>query len=313
LLRRYIGRGKGVAVKSYPSLNKGYFRKVQELKADYIFILDKPVVSKEFFEEVEKVNIPIVWIDHHALDKDQVMPDFVHYYNPLFNKDKKSEPVTYICYKISDREEDQWISLVGCIADKFIPDFYDDIRKKYPELMLDSKDPFELFYKSEIGKVSKILSFALKDRTTNVIYMQNFLIKSTSPYDILNETKENKTIHYRYKQISKKYGRLLEKAKEVAKKNEKILFFKFGGDLSISGDLASELNFLYPKKIIVVAYVAGVRVNLSLRGEGVRTAFLKSIEGLEDATGGGHEVAVGGKIKAEDLEKFKKTFEKKVH
>ena len=84
LLQRYLGRGKGVAVKSFPALDASYFRKVNELNADYIFILDKPVVSKEFWEEVEKVNLPVVWIDHHKLNGEKV-PDFVNYYNSAQN------------------------------------------------------------------------------------------------------------------------------------------------------------------------------------------------------------------------------------
>ena len=47
--QRYVKRGKGVPIKSFPALTVDYFRKVEELKADYIFILDKPVVGEEFF------------------------------------------------------------------------------------------------------------------------------------------------------------------------------------------------------------------------------------------------------------------------
>mgnify|MGYP001604119763 FL=1 len=66
LLQRFIGRGKGVPIRSFPEMTKEYFRKVTELNADYIFILDKPNISKDFFKEVEQVNIPVVWIDHHV-------------------------------------------------------------------------------------------------------------------------------------------------------------------------------------------------------------------------------------------------------
>ena len=52
LLQRYIERGKGVPIKSFPELTEDYFRKVNELNADYIFILDTPVVSQDFFIRV---------------------------------------------------------------------------------------------------------------------------------------------------------------------------------------------------------------------------------------------------------------------
>ena len=45
ILQRYSEKGKGVAVKSYPALDSEYFRKVEELNADYVFILDKAIVS----------------------------------------------------------------------------------------------------------------------------------------------------------------------------------------------------------------------------------------------------------------------------
>lgn len=38
----------------------------------------------------------------------------------------------------------------------------------------------------------------------------------------------------------------------------------------------------------------------------IKDNVLKAIEGLENATGGGHEDAVGAKVKIEDLDKFKK-------
>jgi single-stranded DNA-specific DHH superfamily exonuclease len=38
LLQRFIGRGNGIAVKSFPEMTVDYFRRVLELNADYIFI-----------------------------------------------------------------------------------------------------------------------------------------------------------------------------------------------------------------------------------------------------------------------------------
>src|SRR3989344_6482178 len=68
ILRRFIGRGKGVVIRSFPDLNASYAKKAQELNADYVFVLDKPVVSMEFVEEIERIGLPIVWIDHHDID-----------------------------------------------------------------------------------------------------------------------------------------------------------------------------------------------------------------------------------------------------
>ena len=309
LLQRYIERGKGVPVRAYPGLTKEFFGKVKELNSDYIFILDKPIVDRDFFEEAEKVNIPVVWIDHHDIDR-KIIPNFVHYYNPLFNKPKSNEPVTFLCYQISQKKEDLWLYIIGCIADGFIPEEYSEFVEKYPDLSMDSKNAFDILYKSGIGKIARMFGFALKDRTTNVINMIRFLIKVKEPNEILEENSKNFSMHKRFQHIENRLKKLYEKALVIAKKSDKILFFQYSGDLSISADLANQLIYKFPGKTIVVIYVTGAKANISVRGEKIREAVLKAIEKLEGSRGGGHENAVGAQIKVEDLEKFRENMKK---
>lgn len=310
LLQRSIGRGKGVAVRSFPDMNAEYFRKVTELNADYIFILDKPVVSNEFFEEVKKFNIPVVWIDHHKIDKKDI-PDFVNYYNPVFNKTRKNEPVTYLCYQITNKKDDLWIAVAGCIYDYFIPDYYREFKKSYPDLALsrNTENPFEIYIKSEIGKIARIFGHALKDRTTNVVHMLKYLINVKMPYDVLEENSKNYLMHKRFNDINKKYQKLLDKAKAVAG-DGKILFFQYAGDISMSADLSNELCYLFPEKIIVVTRVLGLKASISMRGEKIHEIFLEAIKEIKEARGGGHENAIGGQMKVEDLEKFRENLER---
>ncbi len=310
LLQRYIERGKGVPIKSFPGLIDDYFRKVDELKADYIFILDKPVVSEEFWKKAEQVNIPVVWIDHHEINKKDI-PKFVNYYNPLFNKSKSSEPVTALCYQITNKKEDLWLAVAGCISDHFIPDFYPEFLKKYLDLGFKTDKPFGILYNSQIGKIARIIGFALNDRTTNVIHMLKFLMKVKTPYEVLDENPKNKIMHDRFNEVDKRYRKLLEKAKAKVSE-EKILFFQYSSDLSISGALSNQLNYLFPDKVVVVMRVLDLRVSISVRGENIREMILKAIGSLEGATGGGHENAVGARIRVEDLEKFKENFGKLV-
>ena len=306
LLQRCIGRGKGVPIRSFPELTSDYFRKIKELSSDYIFILDKPIVSKEFFKEAEQINIPIIWIDHHYAEKNKI-PEFVNYYNPIFNNPSSNEPVTYLCYQISQKKDDLWIAVVGCVSDGFVPEYYNNFEKQYPDLTLlsRSKNAFNILFKSQTGKIARIFSFALKDRTTNVINMLKFLIKVKSPHEIVEENTNNYSIHKRFNEINKKYIKLLERAIEEENYG-KLLFFQYSGDLSISSDLANELSYKYPEKIVVVVYITGIKANISVRGKNVREIVLKSLENIEGATGGGHKDAVGAKLKVEDVEKFRK-------
>lgn len=310
LLSRFMEKGKGVAVKSFPELNESYFRKVNELNADYIFILDKPVVSKEFFDLTRENNIPVVWIDHHDVFDVAEIPEYVNYYNPL-QVSKTNEPTTLLCYDVVKNKKDLWLAVVGSISDSYFPDFYSDFLKEYPDLGIKTDNAFDVFYKSEIGKVARIFSFALKDRTTNVVNMLKFLLEVNSPYEVLEETNKNYSMHKRFKQIQIRYEKLIEKAKDL-NDDGKVLFFQYGGDLSISSDISNELIYSFPEKVIVVVYIIGMKANISIRGKCVREKILKILENFEDATGGGHEDAVGAKIKVEDLEKFRDLVEKEL-
>ena len=314
ILQKFIGIGKGVAIKSFPDLNAKYFQKVEEFNADYIFILDKPVISKGFWDEVEKSNIPVVWLDHHDIEGNvENLPEFVNYYNPTLNPEKSSEPTTALAYQIANKKEDLWIAVMGCISDKYVPIFYSDFIEKYPDLGVKSEDAFDILYKSQIGKIAKILTFSLKDTTTNVVRMQKFLIEAKTPYEIFEENKKNYTIHRRFEFVNQKYQKIFNKAEELIDKKEKLLFFQYGGDLGISSDLSNELSYNYPDKIIAVIYISGGKANISMRGKNAKKILLKAIKNLESARGGGHEDAVGGQIRIEDIEIFRSSLELLTH
>ena len=307
LLRRFIERGRGVAIKSFPELSIDYYRKVVELKPDYIFILDKPVVSEEFLEKAKNDNIPIVWIDHHQVEKPE--NDYIIYYNPFFI-DCSNEPVSYMSYKITNKKDDIWLAVIGCVSDCYLPDFYPEFQRKYPELSLNnSKTAFDLLYNSEIGKIARILDFSLKDTTTNVVEMMRFMIKAYGPMDIFEENSKTKQILARYDEINSKYQLLMTKAREQA--NNELIYFQYGGNLSLSGNLANQLIYEFPNKIIVVVFIKGDVANISLRGgKDIRKLTIESIKDIPGATGGGHKNATGAKMSVSDLPKFKENVEK---
>jgi len=300
LLQRYIGRGRGVAIKSLPDLDASYFNKVEEFNADYIFVLDKPAINPGFIELAEKANIPIVHIDHHNVAKS----DLKYYYN-TFHTSGKNEPVAYLCYKIVNKKEDMWISAIGCITDYYIPDFIEDLRKQNPEL-IDSnyKNAFDILYGTKFGEISQIVSFGLRDKTSNVVSMMKFLMKAQSPNDLLEENSKTKSFLNRFREINEKYQKILKKAQEHVKGD--LIWFTYAGDLSINQYIANELFYKYPHKIIVLAYTKSSMANLSLRWEkDIRTATVNAIKYLDGATGGGHEHATGARMDRDKLDLFK--------
>jgi hypothetical protein len=303
LLRRFIGRGKGVAVKSHPAIDTGYVKRAQELGADVIFVLDRPHLGDAFLTEASELAIPVVWIDHHDMDTPQ-LPPFVHVYNPTKGSNPSQEPTTYLCVSATGRIEDHWIALMGCIADHYLPDFSSVVGEQYPELWKQGMTkPFEAYYTSGIGRLARAISFGLKDSVTHVVQLQNFLIACSSPSEVYLALESDSPFGKKYREILNKYTSLLSEALLIP--SERFLFFNYGGTLSISSDLANELSFRRPKTYICVAYSAGPITNISMRGANIRSIFEVILPLFSGATGGGHPDAVGARISTSELERFK--------
>ncbi len=313
LLQRFLGRGKGVAVRSHPDIDVGYARKARELNADYVFVLDRPFLGDAFVKEIEEMHLPLVWIDHHDVVSPHREHPAVLTFNPTLNKGKQKseEPVTYLCYQLTQRAEDVWIALMGCIADHYLPDFASSFAKNHSDLWgVRIRVPFDAYYGTEIGLLARALGYGLKDSVTHVVYLQNFVVSCASPHDMLLELQGSSSFARKYREIKKKYDELLPRAK--AHKGENLLFFQYGGALSISSDLANELSYLYPKHVIAVAFTNGSYANLSLRGPRVREMLERILGDFEGARGGGHLDAVGARINTCDLERFKLALQKQL-
>jgi single-stranded DNA-specific DHH superfamily exonuclease len=316
LLRKFLERGKGVAVRSFPDLNKDYARKAMELEADYVFVLDKPVISEEFVEAVLELGIPLVIVDHHDVLENVKFENQVEkgiwVYNSARQGDKKAEPVNYICYKLIDRKEFSWVAMAGCVSDHFLADdLTGDFKQGFPEFWINKEnfEPFDVLYGSEIGKIALGLNFGLKDSTTNVIKLQNFLIAANSPEEVFEESSKNREFLKKYNEINDKYEKLLKKARENVL--GEFLFFEYSGDMSISSEISNRLSWEFPEKYIVVAYKKQGIVNISLRGKGVK-GILEKVLLVVEGSGGGHEDAVGARISFKDLPKFKEVLEEEI-
>lgn len=305
ILRRAINRGKGVAIKSFPDLNETYLRKIEELNPDSIFILDKPQVSKGFIDELEKRGIPVTWIDHHEVQVEEELLEKVSYYNSF----PTSEPVTYICQKIFDKKEDLWIAMIGCTSDVYTPDFAEKFEEEHPELFNSKISAFDALNSTEIGKFARMLNFGLMDTTTNILNMMRYLISANGPYDLLEENHKTKSFHKRYSDLLRELEKLMKKAEEQINTKDKILFFTYGGQTSMSSEVSNRLYYEHRDKLIVVIYKRENKANISLRGKNVKNILAKTLTKIEGSKGGGHEEACGAMIPLERLEDFKKIFQ----
>ena len=297
LLYRYKMEGHGFVVKTHPKLDARSAPKIEQYDADKAFVLDIAKLEQDF---IDASKVPVIWVDHHG----PYERNNVKYFNPRIIQKDANIPTTYLCYKVV--EQDLWIAMVGCIADYYLPDFLNEFKKKYPDLLNDKKTVGDLYFKSKVGTLIKIFSFSLKGKTSDVMKNIKILTRIESPYEILNqETAKGKFIFQRYEKINKLYIDLLDSAVKTAGK-EKLLVFTYSEDkMSFTGDLANELLYRFPDRIIMVGRKKDDDVRISLRSKNILLPPIleKSLVGLE-GYGGGHEYACGANVKESHFKEF---------
>ncbi len=298
LLKKFIDRGKGVIVKDSPILDIAYERKIEEYYPDFVFVLDKPIITQNF---IDKVNVPLIWLDHHPI----VKRNGIHYYNPRLENTKDNRPTSYWCYKIT--KQNLWIATLGCIADWFLPEFAKDFSKDYPDLLpKDIKKAEDVLFNTRIGKLVRIVNFNLKGRTYDVMKSVNILSRIESPYEILDQTTPRGKFIFRIgEKMNKKYDNLLEKALKNKPKGKLFMFVYNTEKISFSEELANELHYRLPYEITLIAGEMKDRVKISSRSKTVILPkiienALKNVEGY----GGGHDHACGSNINKRDFDRF---------
>lgn len=304
ILRRWLGRGEGIAIRSYPDLDESYVKKIVEARADYVFVLDKPVISDAFIKGIHEIGLPFVWIDHHSMPLPK-MYENMHIFNPMLNKGKQKsgEPVTYLCYEITKRKEDLWLAVIGCVSDHYLPKFAQDFGKQSPELWGQVKEPFDAYFRTEIGKIAQAFNFGVKDRALNIESMQEFLVGCRGPSEVLEENDKNVGFREHVLNLKKKFDHLVSEAEHCVTGN--ILFFSYGGEVSMSSEVSNALSYYHKGKYIAVVFRKGGVANISLRGNNVKAILEKILPQINNGLGGGHENAVGSRIPITEVDKFK--------
>lgn len=300
LLRRYAGEGNGIPVKSTPKVDEKFLNKIEEYTPDKIFITDIAMVDEKF---VEKVHVPIIWIDHH----EPMDVKGVNYFNPRVAVPDQNIPASQLCYEVV--REDLWIAMAGIVGDWCYSDHHKKFAEEYPDLLSkDLTDPGEIMFETKIGQLSQIMAFCLKGKTSSVNKLVKEFIKLKSPYDIFDQkTAGGKAIWEYYEEMNKEYEEVMQEALKSANKDDPLLVFTYPDDnMSYSGGISNELLYKFRDKVIIVGRVKDGSVRCSFRSSvpiNVRDVVSESLHGIEGFSGG-HEQACGGNIKLEDFDRF---------
>ena len=306
LIYKYLKDGAGVIIKTKPEIDEKFLKKVEELQPDLIIILDLALVTQEF---IDKAKTPILWIDHHT----PVKRHNVKHFNPRNKYPDKNVPTSSLCYEVT--QENLWIAAAGTIADWTWPEFADEFKEKYPDLLpKEVVDPEKALFETPLGKLIQILSFGLKGTTKDAMKTAKILTRIKSPYEILKKTTaQGRFIYKKYLSLKTEYDRLIKTAL-AQKSDDKILLFNYEGSRnSFTTDLANELLHKCPDKVIIIARESSGEVKMSLRSKEIiiRTVLEKALEGVQ-GYGGGHEHACGANVKKEDFDRFIENFKKQL-
>jgi len=306
LFYKYINGGKGIVLKTTSEMPAHFARNVEEYNPDKVFILDKPKISQDFLDQVKQ---PVIWVDHH----EPVKRHKVKYFNPRVNNPKINLPASYLCYQVV--EENMWISMVGCTGDWSIPEFIDEIKEKYPDLIdKDVNKPEDVLFKSKFGKLARIFSFCLKGKMDDVKKCIKIMTRIKTPYELLNkESSQAKFVYKRYEKVNEEYQGILKDALKH-KTKDKVFFYLYEQNrMSLNSDLSNELLYKFPNKVIIIGRKKSGNVKLSLRANKyILPGMIKNALKGCDGDGGGHEHASGVSVKEKDFDKFMKQFKKEI-
>jgi single-stranded DNA-specific DHH superfamily exonuclease len=142
------------------------------------------------------------------------------------------------------------------------------------------------------------------------------LTRIESPYEILDQTTaKGKYVFKKYLRIKRLYDALLRKALFYKTKENMMIFTYKENKISLTKELANELLYRFPDKVIVVGREKAGELKCSIRsGEMVEipAALEKSLVGIQ-GYGGGHEHACGACIKVEDFDRFISNLKKELN
>jgi single-stranded DNA-specific DHH superfamily exonuclease len=296
ILMQEIIKSKKMNIKSlnFVDYEKGMFEKIKIRKnITKIFILDINASSDyEGFKKL-KEKFDVFLIDHHPSD--------IEKQNNII-KLQTEDCVTFALYTLAKENFnlDKWKELV-CAT--MISEFsyksdsnFQFIKNIYPEISI------EKIYDSKPGETAKIISSAL-------IYLK----KPKKVFDLLIVNKIRK-LERHYKILEKEIWDCVDKFKKDAEffPEKNLYFCYYTPKFSIGSTVTTILSRGEENKtFIFVSDIEGEKdyVKVSSRNQGgkrdMNLLMKQGINGLENASGGGHVPAAGARFMKKDIEKFK--------
>jgi len=288
------------------SITKESVEILKESKPDWLIITDKSVDNNPTTVKDAEKYCKIIIFDHHKILADMNSEKTIFAKSQLINPDIEGVfyPTTKLVYDIFSKYADltdlDWMAAVGIIADmaqKQWITFLDSTFAKY-DLHKGTN-----YFDTPIGKVSALISIA------------DTCGKSEEAFDVIYESKTYKDVHnsklkeYKYN-VQKEIDRLLEEFDAKTERYKELCYYEIESPYVLNSMISTILSMRDKNTTIVVVQKIGDECNISARRQdnkiGMNSMLAKAVEGLSNATGGGHWPAAGGKFWAKDKDLVKK-------
>jgi single-stranded DNA-specific DHH superfamily exonuclease len=305
LLRKFRKVGNGARLIGTKKVDLNFLKKIRAEKFDALFILDIAEVDQEL---LDKMNCPVIWIDHHEL----VERKKVHYYNPRIQNPELYVPTSFMAYQVTQEKETQWIAMVGCISDWYLPGFAPKFIKEHPKLLKENSDVIKAFFKDKIGILARALFFLLKGQTQEVSKNIRIISRLESPEEfIFQQTSQAKYLYKHFMKIDKEFQEHIKQARKQATRSKLMVYEYRFNRWSFNTLLANQLSAIYPKKALVIVRREDGLMKMSLRGPNILAPLHRALVGI-DGSGGGHIVSCGASVKEDDWQRFIENLKREV-
>jgi single-stranded DNA-specific DHH superfamily exonuclease len=290
------------------------FEKVKKVDHKFVVILDIPVVGVDVLTQLTKFY-KVMIIDHHK-PKGYVR---VCYINPRIYDDTIYAPTTYIAYKIYESflnpKDILWIACIGVLGDHGVEsckDIFIKLRKMNPDLFGNSEITSEsLFRNSKLGMLTRMIDAGRVVDVKNVDKVFKIITTAKSYKDV----ERNSFIRKLFKSLELEFEKNLKEFEKNKKVFKNVVFYEIKSKYNLKSSFAGYVQTLFEDKVICVAQKFGEYYEVSLRkGEKLSVDLSKLaetlIEGLKDASGGGHPSASAVRFPSNEIKNFINKLEK---
>jgi len=290
------------------TIKKSTVKKLREKSIDFLIIADLCVDQEpEAVKEIEGFA-KILILDHHKtynyLDSDKTLMIKSQYLSGI---ERSRYPASKLCFdlfsELTDLKELDWVASIGLIGDNAYSewkDFVDGVMQKY--------DLGEKVEESILFKIKKIIESIEVMDYSKINDLINVFFNAKKPADVLKKDLLNEL-----EEMEKEVGFWINKfdsEKEVFPEKE-LIYFEIKPLHSIKSVVINRVSNKFKNKTVIIVQDFGEEwIYFSARRQDykvkVNDLLEKAVEGIPEASAGGHIPAAAGRIPREYLNEFKK-------